>query len=94
MGAKGRAAPLLGSRIIPDEDWEKIACTLHLSRRHLQIARATFDRSKESAIADDLRISENTVRSHVKRLHIRLGVVDRVDLVLLMFQVLRAIPTS
>ena len=94
LRAKPRAAPSLGSRIIPDEDWEEIARELRLSRRHLQIARATFDRWKESAIASALHISEHTVRSHVKRLYRMLGVTDRVDLVLLIFQVLRALPTS
>ena len=94
LRAKPRAAPSLGSRIIPDEDWEEIARELRLLRRHLQIARATFDRWKESAIASALHISEHTVRSHVKRLYRMLGVTDRVDLVLLIFQVFSALPAS
>ena len=94
LRAKPRAAPALGSRMISDEDWREIARALHLSRRHLQIARATFDRRKESAIASDLQISEHTVRSHIKRLHLMLGVMDRVDLVLLIFQVFRSLSNS
>jgi len=56
--------------------------SLGLSLREEQIVRAIFDDCTESAIASDLGISPHTVHTHVERLHQKLGVVDRVALVL------------
>lgn len=62
--------------------WEAIAKSLELSSRELQIVRGVFDDQIEYAIASDLKISPHTVHSHVERLHHKLQVADRVQLVL------------
>jgi DNA-binding NarL/FixJ family response regulator len=48
----------------------------------LQIVRAVFDDQTEYAIAADLGISPHTVHTHFERLHRKLAVSDRVQLVL------------
>jgi DNA-binding CsgD family transcriptional regulator len=53
-----------------------------LSRRELQIVRATFDDCKESAIAAELGITPRTVHTHIERLHRKLAVNDRLQLAL------------
>jgi DNA-binding CsgD family transcriptional regulator len=68
--------------MLSDLAWREIARSLHLSMRELQVVRATFDDRKESAIAADLGISPRTVHTHIERLHRKLEVADRLQLVL------------
>jgi DNA-binding CsgD family transcriptional regulator len=70
--------------------WREIASSLRLSPRELEIVRATFDDRKELAIAADLGIAPRTVHTHIERLHRKLKVADRVQLVLrIMYEYLR-----
>jgi len=62
--------------------WGKIAGSLGLSGQELRIVRGVFDDCTELAIADELKISSHTVHSHCERLYRKLGVTDRVKLVL------------
>ena len=71
-----------GSAIFTDLAWGEIARALKLSRRELQIVRGVFDDRTEFAIAAELGISPHTVHTHFERLHRKLGVTDRVALVL------------
>jgi DNA-binding NarL/FixJ family response regulator len=71
-----------GSNIFPHQAWAQIARSLRISPKELIIARKVFDGCTEFAIAADLRMSCHTVRTHLKRLHRKLGVADRVGLVL------------
>ncbi len=66
--------------------WSEIARSLHLSGRELQIVRGVFDDRTDFAIAVELGISPHTVHSHFDRLHRKLGVTDRVELVLRVIQ--------
>jgi len=68
--------------MIGEQAWAEIARSLRLSPRELQILRGIFDDHTEFAIAVDLAISPHTVHTYVDRLHHKLGVVDRVTLVL------------
>ncbi len=78
-----RAAPKsLGSEIFSEEIWAEIARSLKLSRRELQVVRGVFDDRTEYNIANELGISPHTVHTYLDRLHRKLGVVDRVQLVL------------
>jgi DNA-binding CsgD family transcriptional regulator len=61
--------------------WRRIAKSLRISDRELQIIQEIFDDRKESAIADDLTISIHTVHTHLERLYRKLGVSTRVGLV-------------
>ena len=62
--------------------WREIARSLRLSGRELQIVRAMFDDRTETAIAADLGIAHRTVHTHFERLHHKLAVTDRLQLVL------------
>lgn len=65
-----------------EQAWLEIARSLALSPRELQIVRGVFDDRTEFAIAANLAISPHTVHTHIERLHQKLGVADRVELVL------------
>ena len=71
-----------GSAIFSEQAWGELGASLQLSRRELQTVRGIFDDRKESAIASELGISAHTVHTHMERLRHKLGVVDRVELVL------------
>jgi DNA-binding CsgD family transcriptional regulator len=71
-----------GSAVFPDQVWHRIARRLRLSPRESEIVRRVFDDQTEYTIAADLGISPHTVHTHFERLHKKLGVTDRVQLVL------------
>ena len=71
-----------GAAMFSDQAWQEIAHRLRLSGQELRIIRGVFDGRKESAIAFDLGISPHTVHTHFERLHRKLAVTDRVELVL------------
>ena len=73
---------LLGASMFSDEEWRRIGRTLALSERELQLARGVFDDLTEVAIADQMGISPHTVHTHCERLHHKLSVATRVQLVL------------
>ena len=80
-----------------EDAWTEIARSLALSPRELQIVRGIFDDRTEFAIAANLAISPHTVHTHIERLHQKLGVTDRVELVLRVtneFLALTAAPES
>jgi DNA-binding NarL/FixJ family response regulator len=71
-----------GSAMISELAWREIGRSLRLSGREVEIVRATFDDRKETAIATDLGIAPRTVHTHIERLHRKLAVEDRLQLVL------------
>lgn len=77
MGLRG-----LGSAMFSTQMWSRIAESLNLSGRELQIVQGVFDDLTEIAIADVIQISPHTVHSHFERLHRKLSVANRVQLVL------------
>jgi len=83
-GTVGRREPACcaGSSMFPPEAWKQIGRSLGLSGRQLQIVRGTFDDKTEFAMATDLRISPSTVHTHVERLHHKLGITDRAQMLL------------
>ena len=72
--------------MLSDQAWQEIARSLALSARELQIVRGIFDDHTDFAIAADLGISPHTVHTHIERLHHKLSVADRVELVLRVMQ--------
>jgi len=64
-----------------EQAWEQMGRALALSGRELQIVRGVFDDRIESAIASDLGIAPCTVHTHLERLHHKLAVHDRAQLV-------------
>ncbi len=65
-----------------EQAWAVIARSLALSARELQIVRGVFDDRTEFSIAADLNISSHTVHTHFERLHHKLAVADRAELIL------------
>jgi DNA-binding CsgD family transcriptional regulator len=80
--AENKFAGRPGSTVFSDQTWNEIAGRLGLSHREGEIVRRVFDDQTEFAIAVDLGISPHTVHTHCERLHKKLGVTDRVQLVL------------
>jgi len=76
------------------ELWDEIASNLGLSVRELQIVRGTFDDQTESVIATQLRIAVGTVHTHIQRLHRKLAVMDRAQLILRIMQEYIALTAS
>jgi DNA-binding NarL/FixJ family response regulator len=71
-----------GSSIFSPEAWTQIGRSLGLSGRELEIVRGAFDDKTEFAIAADLHISPSTIHTHVERLHHKLLITDRAQLLL------------
>ncbi len=47
----------------------------------MEVVKAVFDNKKETAIGDDLGISQHTVHTHLDRVYEKLGVGNRQELV-------------
>lgn len=62
--------------------WCEIRRGLKLSAREVQIVQGIFDDKLEDAIADELGISRNTLRTQLRRLRRKLRTANRVMLVL------------
>ncbi|MGD0351517.1 MAG: LuxR C-terminal-related transcriptional regulator [Verrucomicrobiota bacterium] len=74
--------PPLGAAMFSEQEWEKVARTLTLTKRELQIIRGVFDDRTEYAIAADLGMSQHTVHNHFDHLHRKLAVHTRAAMVL------------
>lgn len=72
----------LGAAVFSEEAWGKIAQSLKLSGRELQIVQGVFDDHTEYAIARNLNLSPHTVHTYCERLYRKLVVTNRVKLVL------------
>lgn len=76
----------VGSAMFSEQAWEAIARSLKLSGRELQIVRGIFDDDTDFGIAQSLGISLSTVHTHVERLHRKLAVMNRPQLLLRVMQ--------
>ena len=83
-----------GAALFSDQAWAEIARRLKLSGRELQVARGVFNDCKETAIASDLGISSHTVHTHVERLHHKLSVANRAQLLVRVMQEFLALTAS
>ena len=70
----------------PPQVWPVLADSLGLSRRELQLTRRVFLNRTDHAIATELGISRHTVHALMGRLHLKLRVKDRIELVLRVVQ--------
>jgi DNA-binding CsgD family transcriptional regulator len=80
--AKAREERTSGARILGQQAWASITRSLNLSTRELQLVRGVFEDATDFAIAASLRISPHTVHTHFERLHHKLGVDNRAQLIL------------
>lgn len=76
----------VGSAIFSEHAWVAIARSLKLSAREMQIVRGIFDDDTDLGIAQHLGISLHTVHTHVERLHHKLAITDRPQLLLRVLQ--------
>ena len=65
-----------------EQAWAEIARSLMLSACELHIVRAVVDDRTECAIAADLGTSPDAVHTCIERLHHKLAVADRAELIL------------
>ncbi|MGA2229887.1 MAG: helix-turn-helix transcriptional regulator [Tepidisphaeraceae bacterium] len=78
--AQAQSASL--SSFLNDAAWERLAEKLKLSPREIQIVRAVFEDQKELVIARRLGMSPHTVHTHMDRLHSKLSVRGRSQLII------------
>jgi DNA-binding NarL/FixJ family response regulator len=65
-----------------ERTWTILAVSLKLSGRELQIVRGIFNDQKESTIAAELGVSPHTAHTERERLYRKLGINDRLQLML------------
>jgi DNA-binding NarL/FixJ family response regulator len=66
--------------------WNKLADELALSPQQSRIVRLVLSGWPDKAIAKELGLSLATVRTYLARIFLRLGVADRVELILFVFR--------
>lgn len=69
-----------------DGDWDHLADDLALSLRQKQVVVCLFSGRSDKQIAECVGISVPTVRTHFSRIFEKLGVQDRVELILHVMQ--------
>ena len=89
-GIRGVSGPLLGAGIpreggLCEADWEIVAARLRLTMREAQIIRRIVTELKDQAIAHELGISYNTLRTQLSRLYRKLGVQTRIGVAVAVF---------
>lgn len=76
-GQNSRLTHAKGAAIFSEQVWSRIARALNLSGRELQIVHGVFDDKTDLAIAGTIGISPHTVHTHFSRLHRKLGLATR-----------------
>ena len=72
-------------RLLPPNRWNAIAEALGLSGRELDVVQCILDGGCEESTARALGISSHTVHTHIDRLHRKLQVGNRAELILRIF---------
>lgn len=67
--------------LFPAKRWRELVARLGLTPRQREVARLICRGVKKGAIAQELGISPETVRMHARELYQKLGVSDRVGVV-------------
>lgn len=78
-------AQLQSSFAFSAEQWSHIVCELELSVRQAQVAELLVQGLGDKQISSRLGMPVPTLRVHMSRMFRRLGVEDRVQLVILVF---------
>jgi DNA-binding CsgD family transcriptional regulator len=80
---------LLAKPILTAEEWNRAVIALRLSPQQGRIIELILQAKRDKEIAAALDVNIWTVRTHLTRLFTRLGVADRVELILLVFAAVR-----
>ena len=78
--------------LLSDQEWTQLTQELELTPRQAEIIRHLLLGKSDKQIAKELTISVPTVRTHLGRLFQKLGLSDRVELILHIFACLREEP--
>jgi DNA-binding CsgD family transcriptional regulator len=70
------------AKVLNARAWAAISGSLNLSNREQQLVRGVFDDRTDYSIALTLGISSHTVHTHFERLHRKLRVANRAQLIL------------
>jgi DNA-binding CsgD family transcriptional regulator len=75
-------SPAASRELLTPEQWIGVADALGITPRELEIIVLLLESKTREAVARTLHISTRTVRQHLERIYQKLGVSDRVELVL------------
>ena len=85
MDLDASLSPSVGDNHLPElftpTEWRELAARLGLTPRQRQIARLACRGLKREAIAYQLGIKDNTVRTHIRAMYKHLGIGSRLELV-------------
>jgi DNA-binding CsgD family transcriptional regulator len=81
-GPGGKPAITNGAKVFKERAWAAIVRSLNLSKREPQLMGGVFGDCTDSSIASALGISRHTLHTHFERLHAKLKVTDRAQLIL------------
>jgi DNA-binding CsgD family transcriptional regulator len=70
-------------------EWSHVTTVLGLTKREADIVWLILKCRRDKEIASDLRVSVATVRTHLRHIFVRARVMDRVELVLSIWEMLR-----
>lgn len=73
-------------RFLSETAWTAIVHSLRLSAREAEVVELILSGQTESAMATTLKISRHTVHTHLERLYRKLGVTDRCQVVVRIFE--------
>ena len=76
-----------GQHQLTDQQWSDVCRQMNMSVREQQVSRLLFDGLTRQKIADQMEISNRTVRHHMEQIHNKLEVSNRVGVVLRIVQV-------
>ena len=71
------------------KEWEHIQKCYRFSERKMQILKLMFEGMENNAIAQQLKIRYNTVRAHFGNIYRRVGVQNKVQLVIQLFTIIQ-----
>jgi len=80
--------------LFSEQEWTLLTQDLELSRQQARIVDCIVHAKSDKQIAQELGISQCTVRTHVTRLFQKFGLNDRVELLVHVFMSLRNIDRS
>ncbi len=70
---------------LTEEEWTEVAARLRVPKRELAVLQLLFRGLSEKQIATEMALSPLTVHTYLRRLHIRLDVRTRTELLLVLF---------
>ena len=85
MNRMYRDSPGAGAAVLFNGDWAVVARRLHLSPREAQIICCLIAEQKDQAIAHELGMSYNTLRTELSRLYRKLGVQTGIGVAVAVF---------